>query len=41
MNPSSLDIFLLALQSQEDMYKCFPSMLIDDEGSHAVAEAIA
>jgi len=33
MNPSSLDISLSAVQRQKDMYKCFRSMLVDDEGS--------
>jgi hypothetical protein len=41
MNPSSLDIDLSAVQRQKDMYKWFDSELTEDEGSHAVAEALA
>jgi hypothetical protein len=53
MNPSSLDIDLSALQRQKDMNrnrlgdelgetnKLFGSKLFYDEGSHAVAKAIA
>ena len=41
MTPSSLDIFFSAVQRQKDMVKYFRSMLVDDEGSHAAAEASA
>ncbi len=41
MNPSSLDLFFSAVQRQKDMHKLFSSMLFDDEGSHAAAEASA
>ncbi len=32
MNPSSLEIDILAVQRQKDMYKLFDSELFDDEG---------
>jgi hypothetical protein len=41
MNPSSLDIDSSAVQRHKYMFKMFGSELLADEGSHAVAEALA
>jgi hypothetical protein len=40
MNPSSLDIFLSAVQRQKDMYKLYGSELTEDEGSPSTIENI-
>jgi hypothetical protein len=41
MNPSSLGIDSSAVQRQKDMNKLYGSELTKDQGSHAVAVALA
>ena len=40
MNPSSLGIDILTVQSQKDMYKLYGSELTEDEGSPSTIENI-